>query len=472
MQPVRRLFDRVAFGGPPIDRVSYARWGFILAGIKYAVEAVTFGVVNGVSYTPIDFMNPLLAARSEALEGGPEWLGAAWMIWTLPFIAIALSLSSRRAIDAGKSPWLALLILVPVANLALMIGLMLRPTQLAPPLEQGPAADKALRSGTSLRAAVLALSVGVTYTLLLTVFSVYVLGDYGAALFFGGPAVVGATAGYLLNAERIRTPAQTMRHALLTMTVAMVSMLAFALEGIICLVMAAPILLPMALIGALLGREIARRSAGQEEARQNGLLGALIVLPLLGVVESRLPNPPEQMVETSVIVAASPQDVWATVIAFPPIDSPEPWYFRYGIASPRSARLVGEGVGAVRYCVFTTGEFVEPITAWDAPRRLAFDVVEQPEPMFELTPYREIHPPHLQGALESTRGEFVLRPLGNGRTRLTGRTWYRLRMAPTAYWSRWTDAILHRVHYRVLDHIARVSEDSSRASDKLLAASP
>ena len=42
------------------------------------------------------------------------------------------------------------------------------------------------------------------------------------------------------------------------------------------------------------------------------------------------------------------------------------------------ARIEGEGVGAIRYCSFSTGDFVEPITAWEKPHRLAFDVVKNP----------------------------------------------------------------------------------------------
>ena len=49
--------------------------------------------------------------------------------------------------------------------------------------------------------------------------------------------------------------------------------------------------------------------------------------------------------------------------------------FKTGLAYPLRARLVGAGVGAVRHCEFTTGAFVEPITVWDAPHRLAFDVI-------------------------------------------------------------------------------------------------
>ena len=79
--------------------------------------------------------------------------------------------------------------------------------------------------------------------------------------------------------------------------------------------------------------------------------------------------------------------------------------------------------------------------------------------MFELTPYRHVHPPHLDGALRSNRGEFLLIPLPGGRTRLEGRTWYEFEMFPQGYWTLWSDLVIHRIHERVLLHVKRLSEE-------------
>lgn len=125
---------------------------------------------------------------------------------------------------------------------------------------------------------------------------------------------------------------------------------------------------------------------------------------------------------SSVVIEAPPDAVWAHVVAFRPIPEPSEVAFRLGIAYPRYARIEGAGVGAVRYCVFSTGAFVEPITRWEPGRRLAFDVAKSPPPLRELTPFAGIAPPHLDGYLRSTRGEFRLVPLADGRTRLEGST--------------------------------------------------
>jgi hypothetical protein len=183
------------------------------------------------------------------------------------------------------------------------------------------------------------------------------------------------------------------------------------------------------------------------------------VLPLVAGGESLLVHPRECVVLSSVEIDAAPEVVWRHVVSFPDLPAERPWYFRWGIACPERARIVGQGVGATRYCEFTTGAFVEPITVWDEPRRLAFDVTEQPPPMFELSPYRHVHPPHLDGFLRSTQGEFLLIPLPQGRTRLEGRTWYTVDMFPQSYWTLWSDLLIHRIHLRVLEHVQRLAED-------------
>jgi len=97
------------------------------------------------------------------------------------------------------------------------------------------------------------------------------------------------------------------------------------------------------------------------------------------------------------------------------------------------AWLGGRGVGAVRHCEFSTGPFVEPITRWEPGKRLSFDVASQPPPMQEWSPFKNVHPPHLDASLRSRRGEFRLIPLPGGRTRLEGSTWYELSIEPRVY---------------------------------------
>ncbi len=79
--------------------------------------------------------------------------------------------------------------------------------------------------------------------------------------------------------------------------------------------------------------------------------------------------------------------------------------------------------------------------------------------MREVSPWGEVHPPHLDGFLRSRRGEFRLRPLEGGRTLLEGTTVYENRMWPAPYWGAWSDELIHTIHRRVLRHIAAQAEE-------------
>ena len=198
------------------------------------------------------------------------------------------------------------------------------------------------------------------------------------------------------------------------------------------------------------------QSANQPTGSATAMVIALPVLALFPVVS---PMPAEVApVVTQLEIDASPEVVWPHVIGFAPLAPPEHWLFKAGVAAPVRARIEGEGVGAIRYCEFTTGAFVEPITTWDPPHHLAFDVTEQPPSMRELSIWSTVHAPHIDGGLVSERGEFRLEGLPGGRTRLTGTTWYALDFAPEPYWRLWSDAIVHLIHERVLEHIATLAE--------------
>jgi len=150
--------------------------------------------------------------------------------------------------------------------------------------------------------------------------------------------------------------------------------------------------------------------------------------------------------------------VWQKVVAFPDLPEPAEIYFRMGLAYPTSATITGTGAEAERRCHFSTGTFVEPIEIWDEPRLLKFAVSHSPPPMRELSIYDNVHAPHLDGFLVSRAGQFRLVALDGGKTFLEGTTWYQNDMAPGAYWRVWSDAIIHRIHLRVLRHIQRLAE--------------
>jgi len=272
-------------------------------------------------------------------------------------------------------------------------------------------------------------------------------------LFLGVPFTIGYISSYIYNHHADRRAGESIGIAVASVGIAALALILFALEGAVCIVMAAPIALLVAWPGAVLGRAMARRASfGSSGA------GMALLVPLIVSVEPRL-KPPSHEVLTVVEIAAPPEVVWRHVVAFPDLPAPTQLLFRAGVAAPTRARIHGRGVGAVRYCDFTTGSFVEPITAWEENRLLAFDITAQAPPMTELSPYRDVNPPHLEGYFRATHGEFRLIALPDGRTRLEGRTRYMVDMFPQGHWTLPARAIVTAIHTRVLNHIQTLSEE-------------
>ena len=462
---MRRLFFGWFGFSRDVPRVYYAVSGLALMLGKYTVERSVLYLVAGTTMSPWQFFSPVLAAREELVRGAPDWLPWAWFLWTLPFLWIAVTMTLRRAYSAGYSVWPGLLILIPAVNLVTMVVMALLPNRRSIPAN---APSTPIRHTVlHYRAALAGLAVGLLLALGMLGISVYTFGTYGSSLFLGTPILMGAVASVITNTAAPTRLSTSVYLGMLSVILAGGALWVFALEGIICLAMAAPLALPLGALGGAIGKLLADTS----RRPIRGTSAVLLLLPGLAGVEHLTRPEPEWVVETEIHVAADIDEVWNCVIHFPDLPPPQAWYYRWGIACPIRAEISGTGVGAVRRCIFTTGVFVEPITAWDAPYRLAFDVTQQPAPMFELSPYHDLHPPHLDGALRSTRGEFILHRAADGGTRLIGRTWYQLELLPHSYWTLWSDLLIHRIHHRVLQHVKQHAE-SSVGKDGFRSAAP
>jgi uncharacterized membrane protein YhaH (DUF805 family) len=450
---MRRLLRLWFSFAEPVDRRTYAVHGLGLMAFKYALDAALIWRFAGRLWTPLDYINPLWSARQQLLQGAPSWLAPALVVLALPFLWIGVSMTLRRAVHAGLSPWTCLLFFVPVINYVWMLALCVWPPlsrQAWPIAAPPPQVDERLKS------ALLGVAASLGITLMTVGIGIYLKRTYSTGLFLGVPFSVGYISSYIYNRRFPRAVGESIIIALASVTIAGGALVIFALEGMVCTVMALPIALALAWPGAVVGRIVAQRSV-----EPGAGVGMALLAPLLVAVEPR-PAPPAQEVLTVVEIAAPPEVVWRHVVSFPDLPPPTELLFRVGVAAPLRARIVGTGVGATRYCDFTTGSFVEPITAWEEERLLAFDITAQAPPMTEWSPYRDVNPPHLDGYFRATHGEFRLTPVPGGRTRLEGRTTYVVNMFPQRYWTLPAGRIVEAIHARVLRHIKALAEKEPR----------
>lgn len=444
-----------------LGRGAYAFWGVLLAALKYNLDRL-LAAWFGRAWSPFSYLKPGIdgeTVTTVASSAAPFY--GALVLLALPFLWAGAVLTIRRLKTLGLPAWGVVMFFVPVANLFFFLVLALMPDR--QPAEGSGGAklrvwlDAFVPRG-SLGSASLAILATATIGILMTLIAVNAAGEYGWGLFVGLPFLLGMNAALIHGWHQPRSLASCCMAAALAVGVLGAGLLALMVEGVICLAMAAPLGLLLALIGAFAGWSLQR--GPRSVAPLPPALGMLLlVLPLMMGAEARdAAIPPQFAVVTTVEVDAPPAVVWEHVVKFSELPAPESWIFKLGVAYPVRARIEGTGVGAVRKCEFSTGPFVEPITVWDQPHRLAFDVVAQPRPMAELSPYAHIDAPHLDNFLRSERGQFLLTELPGRRTRLAGTTWYRHRIWPALYWKVWSDAIIHGIHGRVLEHVKALAE--------------
>lgn len=457
---LRQAFHYLFGFRQPVRRLPYALVGFGLMAVKYVGDMAILRAFDQASWTPAQYFSPLYATRFSEVAGLEVLLALG--LFALPFVWIGASMTYRRCVDVGLPGAMALFFFVPGLNYVLMLPLCLIPTWSD---HREPSSGSLLGAVSGTRRLLLSVAVAAGFGLLVFGAGVALSRSYGAALFVGSPFAIGFVAAALQGSRHgddddgpvRKRPVAAGQMALL---VAGGALLLLGLEGIICLAMAYPLAAVLAFVGSQLGSLPTVTGRWHRGSAHLFLLVAL--LPFLAAMER--PGAPLREVVTTVDVDAPPEVVWRHVVEFAELPPPNDWLFRSGIAYPMRARIDGRGIGAVRHCEFSTGAFVEPITRWDEPDRLSFDVVAQPPTMQEWSPYRHVEPAHLTETLRSERGEFRLVRLPDGGTRLEGSTWYRLEMAPQPYWTLWSDAIIHRIHRRVLRHVASLIEAEQAAA--------
>jgi uncharacterized membrane protein YhaH (DUF805 family) len=442
-----------------IERGPYLLLGSLLFAIKYNIDRIVVSNMTGERWFPWDYffggrvLEPLSSASGSALL--PILIAIA-----IPFIWSGVVLTLRRLRSLAWPGWLLVFFFIPFVNLLLFALLASLPSRIAEP---GPSdrGDNFLARfipKSSLGSAVLAVVVTTLFTTAMAASATIFLKAYGWGLFLGLPFGLGFFSALIYNFHEERSLYGSLGVALTAIAIVGGFLFVLAVEGAICIAMAAPIAMGLALLGAGFGHEVAGVQI-RKGKRLHAFFPIALALPfLLGAERAAAPDPDLFEVATVVEIDAPPERVWPFVIAFAELPPPKEALFRAGVAYPIRAEIFGEGPGAVRHCTFSTGAFVEPIEIWDPPRLLKFGVTAQPPAMKELSPWPGIQPAHVNDYLVTRAGQFLLEPLPGGRTRVTGTTWYAHRIWPAFYWRLWSDSIIHAIHGRVLEHIKRRAE--------------
>ena len=217
-----------------------------------------------------------LTPLSSTLElwGLPAIGGAVIFAYCLLVAWLLALLSFKLAQRTNRGFVLAVLSVVPVVQLAAIATNAILPSKDALD-EEGQATRHASKS------VALGLLAGVALIVFAVLISAVTFGAYGWGLFVMTPFLVGITTGYLVNSENDLGSSRTMKLAIASAGLGSLALVVLALEGIVCILLAAPLAVPIVMLGAALGRGLAI-------ARHNRRtpLASVAVLPMIFMLEA------------------------------------------------------------------------------------------------------------------------------------------------------------------------------------------
>ena len=203
-------------------------------------------------------------------------------------------------------------------------------------------------------------------------------------------------------------------------------LLATGKEGLLCVLMAAPLLGVGLALGAVAGYLFRRFVLNR--FRNPGILSLLVLLVaplfLVGANSAEEPSrrtPRTETIINALVVDASPETAWKVIKSMDSVHASKPLLMKLGLPVPTSCVLQKEAVGGKRTCYFDSGYIEETITEWDPPSSMKVAITATNLPGIHWLTFKE--------ASYEIKKE-------NGRTVITRSTTIVSRLSPAWYWQR------------------------------------
>lgn len=236
---------------------------------------------------------------------------------------------------------------------------------------------------------------------------------------------------------------------------ALIAALLLVWEGLICVILWLPLVMILTSVGGFMAwvmfQIIKMRRNRTYCAAAVGLL-PFVVAPIESL------NPPAhemRTVESRIVIKAPVDVVWKNIATVPAITEKEhrfAWVHAIGFPRPIEAKLIGEGVGAVRHATFEGDVlFVESITEWKEHQRLSFTIDANTDniPPQTFDEHVTIGGPYF----DVLNGTYEIEPLGGGQVLLRLSSQQRLSTNFNFYSHLWTEWLMDSIQSYILEVI-------------------
>jgi hypothetical protein len=240
---------------------------------------------------------------------------------------------------------------------------------------------------------------------------------YGLSFFVFLPFIL----GYILGKSTIK--AISLWGLMISLVAFFLLLIVGGLEGMVCILMAMPIVIVAVALGVLLKYLIKRGSnANKKQDVAKSTIVPFCVFIVLGLVEKLLTSNQEFLVEvkSEIILPYSAVDVYDAIKSVDTLYAEKPFLMKLDLPIPQKCILEEERIGGIRICYFEGGHIVEKITELERGKILKMDVID-----YQLTG---------RNWLGFKEAIYTFEALGPMKCKMTRITSYSSQLYPRLYW--------------------------------------
>ncbi|HYF68984.1 MAG TPA: polyketide cyclase [Ohtaekwangia sp.] len=245
----------------------------------------------------------------------------------------------------------------------------------------------------------------------------YELIGYGLSFFVFLPFAL----GYILGKSTVKT--MSLWGLTISLFVFFALLLGGGLEGMVCILMAMPLILVAIALGVFVNYLLKKY---KKPNKQDNLIKSTI-LPfclflVFGFIETELTKNDQFVIEvkSQIILPYSAIQVYEAIKSVDTLDAEKPFLMKLDLPIPQKCILGEEKVGGIRTCYFEGGQIVERITELEKGKILKMDVID-----YQLTGRKWL------GFKEAI---YLFDTIDDGGTKMTRITTYTSELYPRFYW--------------------------------------
>jgi hypothetical protein len=266
----------------------------------------------------------------------------------------------------------------------------------------------------------------------------YELIGYGLSFFVFLPFAL----GYVLGKSTIK--AISLWGLIISLAIFFILLLAGGLEGMVCILMAMPLIMVAIAFGVFVNYMIKklRNLDKQDNLIKSSILPFCFFLTF-SFVETELTKTEQFIIEvkSEIILPYSPIQVYESIKSVDILDAEKPFLMKLDLPIPQKCVLEEEKVGGLRTCYFEGGQIVEKITELEKGKILKMDVID-----YQLTGRKWL------GFKEAV---YLFNELDNGQTKMTRITTYTSKLYPRFYWKPLEKIGIEQEHQYVFSNLKK-----------------